>query len=162
MSQFLARLKAPRKIDVPDLTGKVALVTGGKYALRIYSILPSANPDELNTCSSGIGYNTVKQLATHGAKVGYTFLANCSPYDESNYPQVYIGARDEGRATAPLAQLESEGVPKGKVTWLKLDLATIKKAKAGAEEFLTKEKRLDILGQKLFFVSYNFVLMHET
>lgn len=100
--------------DIADLTGKVVLVAGG---------------------NAGIGYETVKELARHGA-------------------HVYLGARNESRATGALAKLKSEGVPDGRVEWLPLDLATPSTTKAGAEEFLRRAKRLDILGESRYTGSH--------
>jgi NAD(P)-dependent dehydrogenase (short-subunit alcohol dehydrogenase family) len=77
--------------------------------------------------SSGIGYATVKSLARRGAKV-------------------YMAARNESKATGALASLESEGVGPGSVVWLRLDLVDPRGVKKAAEEFLSKEDRLDILG----------------
>ncbi|KAG8991450.1 hypothetical protein FRB94_005323 [Tulasnella sp. JGI-2019a] len=94
--------------DMPDLTGKVVLVTGG---------------------NSGIGYETVKAFLKKGAKV-------------------YLGARNESRATGAIAQLKAEGAlnsGEGRVEWLPLDLSTPETTSAGAQEFLRREGRLDIL-----------------
>lgn len=96
--------------DIPDLSGKVVLVTGG---------------------NSGIGYETVKAFVKKGAKV-------------------YLGARNESRATGAIAQLKADGVldmGNGSVIWLPLDLATPKTTTAGAQDFLRREGRLDILGE---------------
>jgi NAD(P)-dependent dehydrogenase (short-subunit alcohol dehydrogenase family) len=93
-------------------------------------------------CSTGIGYETVKHLARRGAKV-------------------YLGARNESRATGALAKLEHEGLGpgNGKVIWLKTDFGDIRSAKAAAEEFLKREGRLDILGEWLNIIcNLNLVL----
>jgi NAD(P)-dependent dehydrogenase (short-subunit alcohol dehydrogenase family) len=60
---------------------------------------------------------------------------------------VYLAARDESKATGALARLDAEGLGpgNGKVVWLKLDFSDPKTAKEGAEEFLKRETRLDIL-----------------
>ncbi|KAF7977330.1 hypothetical protein HWV62_4109 [Athelia sp. TMB] len=93
--------------DIPDLTGCVAIVTGG---------------------NSGIGYQTVKQLAQRGAKV-------------------YMGARSESKATAAIQRLHDEGLGDraGEIVWLDLDLTYPSKAKAAAQYILSHEQRLDIL-----------------
>ncbi|KAF4615754.1 hypothetical protein D9613_012425 [Agrocybe pediades] len=74
----------------------------------------------------GLGYHTVYFLACKGAKV-------------------YMGARSEQKALDAIHQLEADGVPKGSVEWLDLDLSDPRVAKKAAERFLEKEKRLDIL-----------------
>ncbi|KAF7983225.1 hypothetical protein HWV62_23514 [Athelia sp. TMB] len=93
--------------DVPDLTGCVAIVTGA---------------------NGGIGYQTVKQLASRGAKV-------------------YLGARSEAKAAAAIQKMHDEGLGNrpGEVVWLDLDLADPRQAKAAAERVLAREQRLDIL-----------------
>lgn len=55
---------------------------------------------------------------------------------------------DESCTTEAIEKLKSEGVgPRnGEIVWLKLDLRDIRGTKLAAEEFLRKEKRLDILG----------------
>ena len=60
---------------------------------------------------------------------------------------MYLGVRDESRATGALARLEAEGLGpgNGSVHWLKLDLNDPKIAQEAAREFIKKEKRLDIL-----------------
>lgn len=57
-----------------------------------------------------------------------------------------MAARNESKATGALASLENEGVGPGSVVWLRLDLKDLKGVKRAAEEFLSKETRLDILG----------------
>ncbi|KAJ7323334.1 NAD-P-binding protein [Mycena albidolilacea] len=76
--------------------------------------------------NTGIGYATIQMLARKGAKV-------------------YMAARDEGRATAAIKQLQSEDIKDGSVHWHKLDLSDPRAAHKSAEEFLRKEQRLDIL-----------------
>ncbi|KAK7042951.1 hypothetical protein VNI00_008688 [Paramarasmius palmivorus] len=96
--------------DVVDLSGKVAIVTGG---------------------NRGTGYATVQHLLRAGAKV-------------------YMAARDEKKANEAIENLKKDESWKGKgeVVWLKLDLSDPREAKKAAEEFLGKEKRLDILGEE--------------
>lgn len=82
------------------------------------------------TISSGIGFETVKQLVLHGAKV-------------------YIGARSESRAKQAISDILSENpsVPKELLEWLPLDLALLPDVIKAANLFSTTEKRLDILSE---------------
>lgn len=86
--------------------------------------------------STGIGLATVQHLARAGAKV-------------------YLGARNESRATSAMAQLNAEGFApgNGEVVWLKLDLSDPRTAKESAQEFSALEKRLDILGTNINWVA---------
>lgn len=104
---FLFSKKFNPDSDIPDLKGKVIIVTGG---------------------NAGVGYGTVQHLARHGAKV-------------------YLGARNEAKATAAIEQLKKEGLQpgNGEILWLDIDLSDPRKAKAAAEAFLEMEKRLDVL-----------------
>ncbi|KIK98614.1 hypothetical protein PAXRUDRAFT_823658 [Paxillus rubicundulus Ve08.2h10] len=93
--------------DLPDLSGKVVIVTGG---------------------NAGIGYATVKHLARKGATV-------------------YMAARNKSKAEEAIAKLQQEGLApgNGQVIWLELDLSDARNAKTAAQEFMSKEKRLDVL-----------------
>ncbi len=78
--------------------------------------------------NSGIGYHTVAQLARHGAKV-------------------YLGARNPQKAQDAIEKITGEmGDMKGSITFLKVDLADLSSCKQAAEEFKSKEAKLDILG----------------
>ncbi|KAH9477403.1 Short-chain dehydrogenase [Psilocybe cubensis] len=89
----------------------------------------------------GIGLATVRHLARAGAKV-------------------YLAARDESKATGAIAQLEHEGLGpgNGEVIWLKLDLSDPRDAKKGAEEFLKRESRLDILVNNAALMQGDFTI----
>ncbi|THV07505.1 NAD(P)-binding protein [Dendrothele bispora CBS 962.96] len=76
--------------------------------------------------NTGVGYATIQMLARKGAKV-------------------YMGARDQDRATEAITKLEEEGINDGSVHWLKLDLSDPRTAQSAGKEFLEKEQRLDIL-----------------
>lgn len=89
--------------DIPDLTGKVALVTGG---------------------NTGIGKETVKALLEHNATV-------------------YLAARTPEKAERAIADLKT--TTGREAHFLKLDLANLRAVKEAAEDFLSKEIRLDIL-----------------
>ncbi|KAI6008629.1 NAD(P)-binding protein [Pisolithus marmoratus] len=102
MGVFSSRAFDPER-DIPDLTGKVALVTGG---------------------NTGIGYGTVEHLARRGAKV-------------------YMAARSKEKAEAAITKLKDAGLEQ--VVWLELDLSDPRNAKRAAQEFMSKENRLDIL-----------------
>ncbi|KAF8512183.1 NAD-P-binding protein [Gautieria morchelliformis] len=102
--QFPPKSKFVPARDIPDLTGKVTIVTGG---------------------NSGIGYQTVKQLLLKNAKV-------------------YLAARSATRCEDAVKRLKEETGGKEPVI-LHLDLADLHSVKKAAEEFLSKEERLDIL-----------------
>ncbi|KAF3058834.1 hypothetical protein CFAM422_011801 [Trichoderma lentiforme] len=93
--------------SIPDLTGKVILVTGG---------------------NSGLGLETVKQLALHGAKV-------------------YVGARSESRAKQAINEILSQhpSIPKERMQWLPLDLENLQNVIEAAKILSTTESRLDVL-----------------
>ncbi|EEB91739.1 hypothetical protein MPER_09854 [Moniliophthora perniciosa FA553] len=76
----------------------------------------------------GTGYATIQHLLRGGAKV-------------------YMGARDEKKAKEAIEKLKKDESWKGKgeVSWLKLNLSDPREAKKAAEDFTTKEKRLDVL-----------------
>ncbi len=116
--------------DIVDLKGKVVIVTGGK-SVAAEGPLSFILTD---TSSSGIGYGTVRHLARAGAKV-------------------YMAARNETRAAEAIERLKTESLEpgNGEVVWLKLDLSDPRLARQSAEEFMRKEKRLDVLGE-LFFL----------
>ncbi|KAH7924206.1 NAD(P)-binding protein [Leucogyrophana mollusca] len=89
--------------DVPDMTGKVVLVTGA---------------------NAGIGKETARVLLTKNAKV-------------------YVAARDQAKGEATVQELKERT---GKeAIFMKLDLADLKAVKAAAEDFLRKEKQLNVL-----------------
>ena len=89
--------------DVPDMTGKVVIVTGG---------------------NAGIGKECTKILLRKNAKV-------------------YIASRDEVKSKRAIEELK-EATGK-EALFLNLDLANLKKVKASAEEFLSKENELHVL-----------------
>ncbi|KAH0832124.1 hypothetical protein J3R83DRAFT_13033 [Lanmaoa asiatica] len=89
--------------DIPDLTGKVVIVTGA---------------------NTGIGKETVRALLEHNARV-------------------YIAARDQTKSESAIRELKiSTG---DEAVFLKLDLGNLETVKTAAEEFLSKETRLDVL-----------------
>ncbi|KAI0754733.1 NAD(P)-binding protein [Daedaleopsis nitida] len=89
--------------QMPNLAGRVVLVTGG---------------------NTGIGYETVKALLQHDAKV-------------------YLAARNKEKAKASIASLKRDT---GKeAMFLELDLANLASVKKAADEFLSKEHELHIL-----------------
>ncbi|TFY59477.1 hypothetical protein EVG20_g7778 [Dentipellis fragilis] len=120
-------IKAPNynpKRDIPDLTGKVVIVTGA---------------------NSGIGLRTSEQLALHGAKV-------------------YLACRTGSKAQAAIASIENATPSlkgQGRVVWLPLDLSSVVGSKKAADEFLAKEKRLDILINNAGRLAENYELSKE-
>lgn len=85
--------------------------------------------------SAGIGYATVKHLARKGAKV-------------------YMAARNKTKAGEAIAKLKQEGLGpgNGEVIWLELDLIDPRNAKKAAQEFMSKEERLDVLSKPPYVV----------
>jgi NAD(P)-dependent dehydrogenase (short-subunit alcohol dehydrogenase family) len=60
-----------------------------------------------------------------------------------------MAARNKSKAEEAIAKLKQEGLSpgNGQVIWLELDLSDPRNAKAAAQEFMSKEKRLDILSK---------------
>ncbi|KAK0756229.1 hypothetical protein N5P37_011144 [Trichoderma harzianum] len=90
--------------DMPNLSGYVAIVTGG---------------------NSGIGYETTRELANHGARV-------------------YIASRSKTRVDEAIRAMKT-GNSGLDIHFLKLDLQDLQSIKTTAEKFSPKETRLDIL-----------------
>ncbi|KAH9895862.1 NAD-P-binding protein [Cubamyces lactineus] len=89
--------------QIPDLSGKVMIVTGG---------------------NTGIGKETIKALLNHNAKV-------------------YMASRSPERAQDAIDELRKET---GKeALFLQIDLADLQSVKRAANEFISKEERLDVL-----------------
>ncbi|CAH7685870.1 hypothetical protein PPACK8108_LOCUS20465 [Phakopsora pachyrhizi] len=75
--------------------------------------------------NTGIGYITCLELARHGAKV-------------------YMACRVQSRAETAIEKIKQE-VPDAKMEFLFFDLTILSTAKKAAQEFSSKESRLDIL-----------------
>lgn len=60
-----------------------------------------------------------------------------------------MAARNKTKAEEAIANLKQEGLGpgNGEVVWLELDLVEPRNAKTTAQEFMSKEKRLDILSE---------------
>ncbi|KAJ7658813.1 putative short-chain dehydrogenase, partial [Mycena polygramma] len=74
--------------------------------------------------TTGIGYETVKQLLLKNAKA-------------------YLAARSPEKAAAAMNSLEAE--TKKSAIFLELDLADLNKVRSTADTFLSQESKLDIL-----------------
>lgn len=65
-----------------------------------------------------------------------------------------MAARNKTRAEEAIAKLKQEGLGpgNGEVIWLELDLIDPRNAKTAAQEFMSKEKRLDVLSKPSYVV----------
>ncbi|PWY99142.1 NAD(P)-binding protein [Testicularia cyperi] len=90
--------------DIPNLTGRVVVVTGG---------------------NSGLGETSCLELARKGAKV-------------------YMASRTESKADDAISKIK-QAVPDADIHFLQLDLTDLTAVRKSAEQFLSQEKRLDIL-----------------
>lgn len=95
---------SPEK-DVPSLTGRVCLVTGG---------------------NSGLGYQTVLQLAQH------------------NPSEIYLTARSASKAKEAINNIQAI-VPNSRITFLQLDLDNLESVRTAAKTVLSSSHRLDLL-----------------
>jgi len=92
--------------SVPDLSGKVMIITGG---------------------NTGIGKETARVLLLHDAKV-------------------YIACRSAEKAAAAIDDLKKvTGKGDDRILFLPVDLSDLASIKAGVDEYLTKETKLDVL-----------------
>ncbi|KPI42510.1 putative oxido [Cyphellophora attinorum] len=90
--------------EIPDLSGKTILITGG---------------------SSGLGLESVRQLARHGANV-------------------ILAARNKSKSLAVIEQLKTEH-SHAHISFLQLDLASFASVAAAAKTVLTENDRMDVL-----------------
>ncbi|KAF9579464.1 hypothetical protein BGW38_004261 [Lunasporangiospora selenospora] len=107
--------------EIPDLRGKVAIVTGG---------------------TGGLGYATVVALAAHGAHV---FIA--SRHEVKAMEAIERAHADilQLQFDYPNAPSHSSGIEKPKIEYLSLDLSDMRKSHAAAREFLDRGLPLHIL-----------------
>lgn len=61
--------------------------------------------------------------------------------------KVYLGARNEAKAKDAIERLKAAGLGEGEVIHLQVDVGDVTVAKAGAEDFMKKESRLDVLSK---------------
>jgi NAD(P)-dependent dehydrogenase (short-subunit alcohol dehydrogenase family) len=90
--------------DVPDQAGRIAVVTGA---------------------NSGIGFETARVLAEHGASV-------------------ILACRDDGKADTAVARIAA-AAPHATVTVVRLDLASLASVREAAGQILASHDRLDLL-----------------
>jgi retinol dehydrogenase-12 len=106
--------------DIPDLTGRVIVVTGGY---------------------SGIGYETVK-VGPAPARRRNRVLTGAQALLAHN-AKVYIAGRSEEKARAAIAQLRD--VTKREAVFVELDLGSLASVKRAAETLATKEPAIHVL-----------------
>ncbi|KAK5994197.1 Short chain dehydrogenase/reductase dpfgH [Cladobotryum mycophilum] len=109
--------------SIPDLTSKVSLVTGA---------------------NAGIGFETARQLALHGAKV-------------------YLGARSQTRANQAISKILAQhaSISVERLVWLSMDLSDLSSVVTAAQKFSSVEPRLDILINNAGIAADDFVTTKE-
>ena len=112
---------------IPDLTGKVAIVTGAKLVTPCTIFIISA-ANHLHSSASGIGFHVAQQLAIKGAKV-------------------YVGARNSEKAHEAIAEMRKEApsIKQEHLVPLVMDLGDLKQVQRVARGLVAKAGRLDIL-----------------
>ena len=103
---------------------------GHRRKVSCFSYILAMGSELTTMPSTGLGLETVKHLALHGATV-------------------YIGARSEPRAKQAIAGLLSahKAIPKARLIWLPLDLSKPTEVVEAAQLLRSKETRLDLLGE---------------
>lgn len=119
--------------DIPDLQGKVAVVTGARYVAALYTS-SGYKLTRISTYSSGIGLAIVAQLATHGAKVYFTARS----------------LEKAGKAKKTL--LESHlGTNPNNIDFLLLDFTNLRSIIDAADALQRNEAKIDILSMLMTF-----------
>ena len=113
--------------DIPNLSGYVAIVTGG----MLFPYQPSSIPthdkhSHMIIGNSGIGYETSFQLALHGTRV-------------------YIAGRSPDRIKKAIEQMKASSAKPLGLHMLEMDLQSLDSVMKGAEAFMRQESRLDLL-----------------
>ena len=110
--------------DIPDLEGKVILVTGGKTMFSQHVLRHSLTIPNNRMGNSGIGEATVRALAPHNARC------------------IYLCARRTSTGDRVVNSIHEE-YPNVKIEVLELDLSSFDSIKSFAAKF--DHDRLDIL-----------------
>jgi NAD(P)-dependent dehydrogenase (short-subunit alcohol dehydrogenase family) len=116
--------------DIPDLSGQVILVTGGKCYTTIHLLLVRWRSRGIDLCVSlgtaGLGTQAILLFAAH------------SP------AHIYFTGRSTSKANGVIADVKSK-FPSVSITFIELDLTSLASVKAGAKMFLASNTRLDKL-----------------
>lgn len=121
LSMFGGKKFRPDK-DIPDLSGKVIVITGGEWFCFDTPVLSGDKMPGNN----GLGKESVLQLAKH------------------NPARIFLAARTPSKADAAIEEVK-DAVPSANISYLKLDLCSFKSISAAAQEFKSHSPRLDIL-----------------
>ncbi len=127
---------------MPDLTGKVVIVTGGNTGSGLITLLSSKYTAEciLNSLQSRVR-NRQGRIPSFLQEVSRT--THFQALLEHN-AKVYLAARSPDKALAAIEKLKSETGGKEAI-FLRLDLASLADVKRSAMEFKSKEEQLHIL-----------------
>jgi len=125
--------------DIPDLSGKVIVVTGGMYSLHLNEVISSLVLSKLTVIflhseypidqpigTAGLGAQTVILLAAH------------------NPSQIIFTGRSTTSAETLITTLKASR-PSVSIQFIPIDLASLISVQAGTKQILTFTPRLDIL-----------------
>lgn len=109
--------------DIPDLAGKVIVVTGGRFPFEVSHSICCLS---ISSGNSGLGEATIAHYAAHNAG------------------KIYMGARSKTKALDAITRIKANH-PKANIEYLGIDLASFDSIKRAASQFNASESRLDIL-----------------
>ncbi|KAI9657463.1 MAG: hypothetical protein M1821_003145 [Bathelium mastoideum] len=127
--------------DIPDLAGKVILVTGGQY-FALHAGRKRDDQAHETLGNTGLGKETVLQLAKH------------------NPANIFLAARTQSKAEAAIADIKNQ-VPDATITYLPLDLASFPSIAHAAQLFQSQSNRLDILIHNAGIMAVPFALTSQ-